>query len=265
MKTLDGCIALVTGAGRGIGAAIARRYAREGATVIVADVNEANARATAEQVRELGVESEALAVDVCDTAQSAAMFDRIVDRFGRIDILVNNAGVIRVRTLLDTTPEDWDFIQNVNARGLFFTLQAGARRMLDQPPLAEGRPCGKIINMASVAGRGGRAMLGAYSASKATVINVTQTAAIEFAPRLTVNSICPGPVDTEMWKQIDREWSEHEQRPLGSVWKERSSAVPMGRHQTPDDVAGVASFLASADADCITGQSYRVDGGAVMQ
>ncbi len=107
-------------------------------------------------------------------------------------------------------------------------------------------------------------MLGAYSASKATVINVTQTAAIEFAPRLTVNSICPGPVDTEMWKQIDREWCEHEQRPLGSIWEERTRAVPMGRPETPQDVAGVALFLASADADYITGQSYHVDGGVVM-
>ena len=264
MKILDGCIALVTGAGRGIGAAISMRYAREGATVVVADLDETNARAVADQVRSLGAQAEALAMDVREPAQSAAMIDYVTDRFGRIDVLVNNAGVIRVRTLLDTTPEDWDFIQNVNARGLFFTLQAGARKMLDQSPLGEGRPCGKIINMASIAGRGGRAMLGAYSASKATVINVTQTAAIEFAPRLTVNSICPGPVDTEMWKQIDREWSEHEQRPLGSVWEERTRAVPMGRGETPDDVAGVAAFLAGPDADYITGQSYHVDGGVVM-
>jgi len=264
MKTLDGCIALVTGAGRGIGAAIARRYARDGATVIVADLEETNARAVADEVRSLGAQAEALAVDVRETGQSAAMIDYVMDRYGRIDVLVNNAGVIRVRTLLDTTPEDWDFIQSVNARGLFFTMQAGARRMLDQAPLAAGRPSGKIINMASIAGRGGRAMLAAYSASKATVINVTQTAAIEFAPRLTVNSICPGPVDTEMWKQIDREWSEHANRPLGSIWEERTRAVPMKRAETPDDVAGMALFLAGSDADYITGQSYHVDGGVVM-
>ena len=264
MKRLEGSIALVTGAGRGIGAAIALRYAREGATVIVADLDEANVRAVAEQVRSLGVAVDSLAVDIREPSQSAAMVGHVMDRYGRLDILVNNAGVIRVRTLLDTTPADWDFIQSVNARGLFFALQAGARQMLGQSPLGEGRPCGKIINMASIAGRGGRAMLGAYSASKATVINVTQTAAVEFAPRLTVNSICPGPVDTEMWKQIDREWSEHEQRPLGSVWEERTRAVPMGRGETPEDVAGMALFLASSDADYITGQSYHVDGGVVM-
>jgi meso-butanediol dehydrogenase/(S,S)-butanediol dehydrogenase/diacetyl reductase len=264
MKRLDGCIALVTGAGRGIGAAIALRYAAEGAVVVVADLDEANAIEVAEQVRSLGVVAESLALDVSEPAQSAAMIGHVMDRFGRLDILVNNAGVIRVRPLLDTTPEDWDFIQSVNARGLFFALQAGARQMLSQAPMGEGRPCGKIINMASIAGRGGRAMLGAYAASKATVINVTQTAAAEFAPTLTVNSICPGPVDTEMWKTIDREWAALEKRPTGSVWKERAGAVPMGRGETPDDVAGMALFLASADADYITGQSYHVDGGVVM-
>jgi len=264
MKRLEGCTAVVTGAGRGIGAAIALRYASEGARVVVSDIDEASARKLAEQVREYGVEADALCVDVRDPEQSKAMVSRVVDRFGRIDVLVNNAGVIRVRPVLDTKPEDWDFIQSVNARGLFFTLQAGARQMFGQPPLGEGRPCGKIINMASIAGRGGRGMLSAYSASKATVISVTQSAAIEFAPTLTVNSICPGPVDTEMWKQIDREWTAYEKRPLGSAWKERAGAVPMGRGETPEDVAGMALFLASADADYITGQSYHVDGGVVM-
>ncbi len=264
MKRLVGCIALVTGAGRGIGAAIALRYAAEGAAVVVSDIDESSARTVAEQVRSLGAETEVLTVDVREPAQTETMIKSVVDRFGRLDVLVNNAGVIRVRPLLKTTADDWDFIQSVNARGLFFAMQAGARQMLRQSPLGDGRPCGKIINMASIAGRGGRAMLGAYSASKATVISVTQTAALEFAPKLTVNSICPGPVDTEMWKQIDREWAQHENRPLGSVWKERTQAVPMKRGETPEDVAGMALFLASADADYITGQSYHVDGGVVM-
>ena len=264
MNRLNGCIALVTGAGRGIGAAIALRYAREGATVVVADLNETNAEAVAEQVRALGVAADAFAVDVREPAQTAAMAKHVVERFGRLDVLVNNAGVIRVRSLLDTTPEEWDFIQSVNARGLFFALQAGAWQMLRQLPLAEGRPCGKIINIASIAGRGGRAMLGAYAASKATAINITQTAALEFAPRLTVNSICPGAVGTDMWKQIDREWSEHEQRPPGSVWQDRIRGIPMKRPETPEDLTGMAVFLASADADYITGQSYNVDGGLVM-
>jgi len=263
MNRLDGCIALVTGAGRGIGAAIALRYAREGATIVVADLDEESAHAVAEQVRALGRDAAALAVDVREPAQTGTMIARVVERFGRLDVMVNNAGVIRVRPLLDTTPEDWDFIQSVNARGLFFALQAGARQMLGQTPPKEGRPCGKIINIASIAGRGGRAMLGAYAASKATAINITQTAAMEFAPKLTENSICPGAVDTDMWKQIDREWSELEQRPPGSVWQDRTRNIPMGRPETTEDVTGMAVFLASADADYITGQSYNVDGGLV--
>ena len=264
MKRLSGCIALVTGAGRGIGAAIAMRYAQEGATVAIADLDQANADTTAQRIREIGAQADAFALDVREPAQSADLVERVVKRYGRIDVLVNNAGVIRVRSFLDTTPEDWDFVQSVNSRGLFFALQAGARQMLAQTPMAKGRPRGKIINMASIAGRGGRAMLGAYAASKAIAINVTQTAAVEFAPHLTVNSICPGPVDTEMWKQIDREWSEQTQRPLGSVWAARVNAIPMGRRETPDDLTGMAVFLASEDADYITGQSYHVDGGLVM-
>lgn len=264
MKRLIRSVALVTGAGRGIGAAIAMRYAQEGATVVVTDLDQTSAEGTAQRIRENGAQAEAFAVDVREPAQSAEMIERVVRQHGRIDVLVNNAGVIRVRSFLETTPEDWDFVQSVNARGLFFALQAGARQMLVQSPMADGRPRGKIINMASIAGRGGRAMLGAYAASKAIAINVTQTAAAELAPHLTVNSICPGPVDTEMWKQIDREWSEQKQRPPGSVWQERVSAVPMGRGETPDDLTGMAVFLASADADFITGQSYHVDGGVVM-
>lgn len=264
MKRLEGRIALVTGGGRGIGAAIALRYAREGAAVAIADLDESNAHAVAEQVRALGVEADAFAVDVREPAQSAAMIGRAVERFGRLDVLVNNAGVIRIGSFLNTTPEDWDYMQSVNARGLFFAVQAGARQMLAQTPLAEGRPKGKIINMASIAGRGGRLMMPAYAASKATAINITQSAAVEFAPHLTVNAICPGPVATDMWTQIDREWAEIEGRPVGSVWTERIMGIPMNRGETPDDLTGMAVFLASGDADYITGQSYHVDGGLVM-
>ena len=264
MKKLEGQVALITGGGRGIGAAIALRYARAGANVVVVDLNEANANNVATQAHKLGTDADAFVSDISEPAQSAAMVERVVKRFGRLDLLVNNAGVIRVRSLLNTTPADWDFIQSVNTRGLFFALQAGAKQMLQQLPIAAGRPRGKIINMASIAGRGGRAMLGAYAASKCAVISITQTAAHEFAPHLTVNSICPGPVDTDMWKQIDQEWSEQENRPLGSVWQERIRTIPMKRGETPDDLTGMALFLASADSDYITGQSYNVDGGILM-
>lgn len=263
MSRLNNQVALITGGGRGIGAAIALAYAREGAKIVLVDLNEANANSVAGEIRASGSEAEVFIADVSDPAQSTAMIQHTVKRFGRIDLLVNNAGVIRVRSFLNTTPDDWDHIQSVNARGLFFAVQAGVRQMLKQSPIAAGRPQGKIINMASIAGRGGRPMLAAYAASKAAVINITQTAALEFAPQITVNSICPGPVDTDMWKQIDREWSEQEQRPVGSVWQERTRAIPMGRGETPADLTGMALFLASADSDYIAGQSYHVDGGIV--
>ena len=134
MKKLQGQVALITGGGRGIGAAIAMHYAREGAKVVVVDLNEANANNVAEQARALGTEADAFVVDIREPAQSAAMVERVAKRFGRLDLLVNNAGVIRVRSLLNTMPDDWDFIQSVNTRGLFFALQAGAKQMLQQSP-----------------------------------------------------------------------------------------------------------------------------------
>jgi meso-butanediol dehydrogenase/(S,S)-butanediol dehydrogenase/diacetyl reductase len=264
MGKLDGRIALISGSGRGIGRAMALRYAREGATVVVTDLDEVGARAVVEEIRSLGATADAFQVDVGDPDQSAAMIGRTVDRFGRLDILVNNAGVIRVRPLLELTPQDWDFVNDVNARGLFFALQAGARQMLQQAPMGEGRPRGKIINVASIAGRSGRPMFAAYAASKAAAISITQSAAAALAPDLTVNAICPGVVETEMWRLIDREWTQSDQRPAGSAWQDRIRGIPMGRPQTPEDLVGMAVFLASADSDYITGQSYHVDGGLAM-
>jgi meso-butanediol dehydrogenase/(S,S)-butanediol dehydrogenase/diacetyl reductase len=264
MGRLDGCIALVTGSGRGIGRAMALRYAREGAKVAVTDLDESAAQAVAGEIRALGATVDAFRTDVREPGESAAMVARVAERFGRLDVLVNNAGVMRVRPLLELTPEDWDFVNGVNARGLFFALQAGARQMMRQAPLSAGRPRGKIINVASIAGRIGRPMFAAYAASKAAAISITQSAASALAPEVTVNSICPGVVDTAMWQQIDREWTGMDGRPLGSAWQDRIRPIPMGRPESPEDLAGMAVFLASADSDYITGQSYHVDGGLVM-
>jgi len=264
MGKLERCVTLVTGSGRGIGRAIALRYAREGATVAVTDLDESSARAVAEEIRALGAPADAFRADVREPDQSTTMVSRVVERFGRVDIQVNNAGVMRVRPLLELTPEDWDFVNGVNARGLFFALQAGARQMLKQAPMAENRPRGKIINVASIAGRSGRPMFAAYAASKAAAISITQSAAAGLAPQVTVNAICPGVVDTEMWRQIDREWTQFDQRPSGAAWQDRIRGIPMGRPQTPEDLVGMAVFLASSDSDYITGQSYHVDGGLAM-
>lgn len=264
MTTLKGCIALVTGGARGIGRAIALRYAREGATVIVTDIDAAGAQSVSAEIRALGATGESIHADVGDPKQSVAMVARAVALHGRLDVLVNNAGVIRVRPLLELMPEDWDYINNVNARGLFFALQAGARQMTQQAPLDTGRPRGKIINIASIAGRIGRPMFAAYAASKAAAISITQSAAGALAPQITVNAICPGVVDTEMWRKIDREWTASDGRAAGSAWADRVRGIPMGRPETPEDLAGMAVFLAGPDSDYITGQSYHVDGGLVM-
>jgi len=147
-------------------------------------------------------------------------------------------------------------------------MQAAARRMLDQAPLAQGRPQGKIVAIASIAGRAGAGPIAGvmphYRASKAAVISLVQSAAATFAPRLTVNAICPGVVDTAMWEGIDRDLTALQGSARGEAWRQRVAGVPMGRAQQPEDVAGVAAFLASAASDYMTGQSINVDGGLVM-
>ena len=264
MHELEGVVAVITGAGRGIGAHIARRYATEGAQLVLVDLDEHSVISLAAELRELGVDVLSLGLDITQLDAASMMISESVKQFGRVDVLVNNAGVIRVKPFLDTTEEDWDYMQNVNAKGLFFCVQAGAKQMLNQEPISEGRPVGKIINMSSIAGRSGRKFMCAYSASKAAVIMITQSGASELSPKVTVNSICPGPVDTDMWVQIDAEWTSIENSPRGSAWDQRVQGVPMARAQTPEDVAAMAYFLATKDSDFITGQSYHVDGGVLM-
>lgn len=231
---------------------------------MVADIDGENAEAVAREIRDAGGRARAHRADLARPEESIAMVKQAAARFGRLDIMVNNAGVVRVRPLLEMTPEDWDFVNDINARGLFFALQAGARQMVDQPPMAPGRPRGKIINVASIAGRNGRPMFAAYAASKAAAISITQSAALGLAPEITVNAICPGVVDTEMWRTIDKEWTQIDQRPVGAAWQDRIRGIPMRRHEVPEDLTGMAVFLASADSDYVTGQSYHVDGGMEM-
>lgn len=263
MENLKGLSALVTGGARGIGRAIALRYAQEGADVFIADIDLAGAQAVAEAIRAAGGSADSCHTDIAEPNESAAMVARAAARFGRLDVMVNNAGVIRVKSLLDLAPEDWDYINNVNARGLFFALQAGARQMKAQAPRGPGLR-GKIINIASIAGRIGRPMFAPYAASKAAAISITQSAAAALAPEITVNAICPGVVDTEMWRKIDREWTAIEGRATGAAWAERTRGIPMGRPEVPEDLTGMAVFLAGPGADYITGQSFNVEGGLVM-
>ena len=264
MGMLDGKVALITGAGRGIGQSMALRLAREGANLVLADLNEDGVRNVASEVIGLGVRATAVRADVTRGGDIHAMVDRAIAELGRIDILMNNAGIMRVDRLLDVTEEHWAAILSVNARAVFFVLQAVGRQMLSQDPGPDGLR-GRIINTASIAGKpGGRPMFAPYAASKAAVISITHSAAAAFAPHVTVNAICPGAVETAMWEQIDAEWGELEGRQKGEVWRERVAPIPLARPERPEDVAGVAAFLAGPDAAYMTGQAVTIDGGLVM-
>jgi meso-butanediol dehydrogenase/(S,S)-butanediol dehydrogenase/diacetyl reductase len=261
MTGVQNRVVLVTGAARGIGAASARRLAAGGARLVLADLDGAAVDKLAAELGGVGVTA-----DVTRAADITRMVDEPYRRWGRLDVLFNNAGVIRVEPLLEVTEAEWDRVLAVNLRAVFFVLQAVARRMRDQPPMPGSELRGKLIQTASIAGyRGGNHLMTPYSASKAGVISLTRSAAQALAPdRITSNCVCPGAVETPMWEQIDRElgalhgWAPRE------AWKRRTAGIPLGRPETPDDVAGVVAFLAGPDSDYMTGQAIKVDGGLVM-
>ena len=259
--SLDGRTVLITGAAGGIGAATARRLAAAGARLVLADLDGGGVEKLA---AELG--AAAVAADVTRPADIARMVDEPYRRWGRLDVLFNNAGVIRVQPMLDVTEAEWDRVLDVNLRAVFFVLQAAARRMVDQSPMAGSELRGKLIQTASIAAyRGANPMVGPYAASKAGVVSLTRTAAQALARRrITSNCICPGAVDTAMWQQIDREWGALEGLAPGEAWKRRTAGIPLGRPETPDDVAGLVQFLAGPDSDYMTGQAINMDGGLVM-
>ncbi len=261
MAQLDTRVVLITGAARGIGAASARRLAAAGARVVLADLDGVGVEKLA---AELG--GAAVRADVTSPVDVARMVDEPYRRWGRLDVLFNNAGVIRVQPLLEITEAEWDRVMNVNLKAMFFVLQAAARRMKEQPPMAGSELRGKLIQTASIAGyRGGGPLLAPYNATKAGVISITRTAAQVLAPdRITSNCVCPGAVDTEMWAQIDREIGALQGWGPREAWKRRTAGIPLGRPETADDVAGVVTFLAGPDSDYMTGQAIKVDGGLVM-
>src|SRR6059058_328435 len=261
MATLDDRVVLITGAARGIGAATARRLAADGARLALADLDKAGVEKLAAELKGLAIQA-----DVTRAVDIARMVEETQRRFGRIDVLFNNAGVIRVQPILDVTEAEWDRVLAVNLRAVFFVLQAVARAMKAQSPMAGSELRGKLIQTASIAGyRGGNHLTTPYSASKAGVISLTRSAAQALAAdRITSNCVCPGAVDTAMWEQIDREWGALHGWGPREAWKRRIAGIPLGRPETPDDVAGVIAFLASADSDYMTGQAIKVDGGMVM-
>jgi NAD(P)-dependent dehydrogenase (short-subunit alcohol dehydrogenase family) len=253
---LEGKVAIVTGGARGIGAAIVDRYVAEGARVAVADISEADARETAARHGDKAI---AVAVDVTKTPSIDAAVEGVVSRWGGVDILVNNAAIFDMAPLVEVTERSFDRVFAVNVKGLFFTLQAVAKRMIAQ---ARG---GKIINMASQAGRRGEALVSVYCASKAAVISLTQSVGLDLIKhRINVNGIAPGVVDTPMWIEVDSLFAKYEHRPLGEKKRLVGEAVPFGRMGLPEDHAGAAVFLASSDSDYVVAQTLNVDGGNWM-
>ncbi len=253
MKLADK-VALVTGGSRGIGRAIVQRYIEEGARVAIADLAGAQDLAATFGDKAMGVE-----VDVTKRSSIDRMIADVVSLWGGIDILVNNAAVFDLAPIVEVTEASYDKIFAVNVKGLFFTLQAVAQHMI-----ARGKG-GKIINMASQAGRRGEALVSIYCASKAAVISLTQSAGLGLIKhRINVNAISPGVVDTPMWDDVDALFAKYEKRKPGEKKKLVGEAVPFGRMGVPDDHTGAAVFLASSDADYIVAQTLNVDGGNWM-
>ena len=256
---LDGQVAIVTGAGRGIGRAIARRLAHEGASVAVSDLDVENAAGVADEITAAGGKAISLRTDVSSKADAVRVVEDTVAHFGRLDILVNNAGIGVIVSLLDTDESTWDALMNVNAKGTLLCSQAAARQMI-----AQGHG-GRIINNASGAGKmapGKDIPLGAYAASKHAVVAITKQMGLELSSHgILVNCVCAGIVDTPMWDLIDREIAKLQGVPVGSVKAGAVASIPVGRIEQPEDVANMFAFLASEDANYLTAQTYNICGG----
>jgi len=255
MRRLEGRAAIVTGGAAGIGAAIARAFADEGARVLIADRDAATA---AETARRIGDAAVAFEVDVTREADVQAMAAEARARFGRIDILVNNAGIMRKAFVKDMTEATWDAVVDVNLKATFLCSKAVL------PAMIEARR-GRIINIASIAGKIGEPTASAYSAAKFGVIGFTRALALEVAQHeVLVNAICPGPIPTALGQQGWREGAAVEGVDLERILARVGSRSPLKRLGTPEQVARMAVFIASDDCDFTTGSAFNVDGGIVM-
>ena len=253
---LDGKTALITGAARGIGLEFARAYIAEGATVALADIN---AEAVAKAAADLGPKAVGIQMDVTRQDSIDAGFAAAIAKMGRLDILINNAALFSASPIAEITRPDYERLFSVNVSGTLFCLQAAARHMIAR---GEG---GKIINMASQAGRRGEGLVGVYCASKAAVISLTQSAGLGLIEhKINVNAIAPGVVDGEHWDGVDAFFAKYEGKAPGQKKREVGAAVPYGRMGTAQDLTGMAIFLATPDADYIVAQCFGVDGGNWM-
>jgi acetoin reductase-like protein len=258
MGSLKGKIAVITGAGQGIGEGIALRLADDGASVVVTDINEENALKVSKEIKSRGRDSIALKVDVSNWQLVKEMAEKIIQRYKRIDILVANAGICQVKPAEDISEEDWDNMININLKGVFLTNKVAI-------PIMKKQGGGRIINCSSTSGRQATAFLAHYSAAKFGVIGLTQAIARELAKyNITVNAYCPGLIDTPMWDKNDAEFAELWNMKPGEPFNKFKESTPLGRAGLPSDVGNIVSFLASDNADWMTGQSIMIDGGMVM-
>lgn len=256
MTQLAGKTALITGAARGIGLAFAQKYVAEGARVAIADIDIARAREAAAQIGDAAI---AVEMDVSQQDSIDRAVDEAIKGLGQIDILINNAAIFSAAPIAEITRSDFDRVFAINVSGCLFTMQAVARHMIDRGIK------GRIINMASQAGRRGEPLVAVYCASKAAVISLTQSAGLNLIQHgINVNAIAPGVVDGEHWDGVDAFFAKYEGKAPGQKKREVGAAVPFGRMGTADDLTGMAVFLASDAADYIVAQTYNVDGGNWM-
>ena len=256
MKRLKGKSALITGAARGIGRHFAEAYASEGARVALCDIDVERARRAAVEIGEAAI---AVEMDVTSQTSIDVAVHQVTNIFGGIDILVNNAALFTAAPITDITRDDYARVFDINVSGTLFVMQAVARDMIAR------KSGGKIINMASQAGRRGEPLVAVYCATKAAVISITQSAGLNLIEHgINVNAIAPGVVDGEHWEGVDAFFAELERKNPGQKKQEVGAAVPFGRMGKAEDLAGMAIFLASKEADYIVAQTYNVDGGQWM-
>jgi NAD(P)-dependent dehydrogenase (short-subunit alcohol dehydrogenase family) len=255
---LEGQVAIITGAGRGIGRATALELAQMGADIVIAELDRAGAEHTAAEVKSCGRRASVVPIDVTSLPDLRVMAEQTYAEFGRIDILVNNAGIYRAASPLAITEEHWDAVMNVNAKAVFFASQAVLPTMVVQKR-------GAIISLASMAGKVGSRTNLPYNASKAAVISITKSLALAHArDGVRVNCVCPGFVETDMWMTVAREQGALMGLGPEDFTKQRAEQVPLGRMERPEDVAHLIGFLASERAAYMTGQAINVTGGLIM-